>query len=234
MAITHPKPTEETPTNHGEGTTPSAEKATRKHGKMFKAGAAGLAALGIAGAAFVAGRGSGESEPQKVTNDAPVAESTIPTNTTETTQAKDGLAKYEDSVSYSAFPQKSGLTTPINEKIGEEGPNADLWRRARITAEEEIEGRIISGIPVNVELGACIVYKVPYVDLDDGTKVINTQFLVNPLFANINSRSRVYQSSDDSHVNWFATERTNSDDIRISPERDDYQFVKIHSHYNEA
>lgn len=161
MAITHPKPTEETPTNHGEATPPSPEIATKKHGKMFKAGAAGLAALGIAGAAFVAGRGSGESEPQKVTNDAPVAESTLP-------------GKTETAPDYTALLTRGFNPSPAQ---GLEGmPDKEFEKRSEENKDLAVFGREVARPAIEKERRAT---NNSYVDFDTCVSFSNNSYAQN-------------------------------------------------------
>lgn len=190
MAITHPKPTEETPTNHGEGTTPSPEKATKKHGKMFKAGAAGLAALGIAGAAFVAGRGSGESEPQKVTNDAPVAESTTtaPKNIAEQFGLSSSIAGGESiNVDYEASGAQSDPLTPEQTKV---------WETYNTTWATELGESIQKGA-VDIAPGTCITSTDTLVDKDGQAFSVLT-VRVNPIVKRVSGHN-VYLSFGDTN-----------------------------------
>lgn len=237
MAITHPKPTEETPTNHGEGTTPSPEKATKKHGKMFKAGAAGLAALGIAGAAFVAGRGSGESEPQKVTNDAPVAESTLPSETTETS------AKTTD-----AGPQVMNNEHKQTTRFGQQAeygfslsiPGDAQIVEPKLTAEQEkylqrytnnfnnywkpeLEKIQQEGGVAYAALGTCLSYVQEY---DDGTRV--RVFWPNPL-TTYDGKYREYAATDRSGFESVSTTKEDGSGALITTR--DASDIKIDQVY---
>lgn len=186
MSITHEHkedPSTTNQVNQAGAEMPAPEKPTKKRGKVFKAGAAGLAALGIAGGAFVAGSKSGtnvEAAPQPV----PV-EAEQPT-TTQTTEQKTGEAVTElgQTITHGQAEVPPGFVVVDPKYTGtlSDFEKEEFSSRSKL-GNERVQEELDNGSSFSISKNTCISYDVTYKDTSGNTR-INRMYIVNPISYN--------------------------------------------------